>query len=96
MPVIDENVIRSLAGFRAERAPVTSCYLDVDGRRHLRQQDLEHEVGTVLKHARTKANGHDSVRRDLHRIESFVKAGLDRSRTRGLAIFACSAHDLWK
>ena len=96
MPVIDENVIRSLAGFRAERAPVTSCYLDVDGRRHLRQQDLEHEVGTVLKHARTKANGHDSVRRDLHRIESFVKAGLDRSRTRGLAIFACSAHDLWE
>ena len=96
MPVIDENVIRSLAGFRAERAPVTSCYLDVDGRRHLRQQDLEHEVGTVLKHARQKANGHDSVRRDLHRIESFVKAGLDRSRTRGLAIFACSAHDLWE
>ena len=96
MPVIAENVIRSLAGFRGERAPVTSCYLDVDGRRHLRQQDLEHEVGTVLKHARQKANGHDSVRRDLSRIEEFVKAGIDRSRTRGLAIFACSAHDLWE
>ena len=96
MPVIAENVIRSLAGFRGERAPVTSCYLDVDGRRHLRQQDLEHEVATVLKHARQKANGHDSVRRDLLRIEEYVKAGLDRSRTRGLAIFACSAHDLWE
>ena len=96
MPVIAENVIRSLAGFRGERAPVTSCYLDVDGRRHLRQQDLEHEVGAVLKEARQKANGHDSVRRDLHRIEELVKGGLDRSRTRGLAIFACSAHDLWE
>ena len=96
MPVIDENVIRSLAGFRGERAPVTSCYLDVDGRTHLRQQDLEHVVSTLLKHARQKANGHLSVRRDLGRIEQYVKGGLDRSRTRGLAIFACSEHDLWQ
>lgn len=96
MPVIAETVIRSLAGFRGQEAPVTSCYLDVDGRRHLRQQDLEHEVSTLLKSARRKANGHDSVRRDLTRIEEFVKGGLDRSRTRGLAIFACSAHDLWE
>ena len=96
MPVIAEDVIRSLAEFKGERAPVTSCYLDVDGRKYLRQQDLEHEVFAVLKSARDKANGHDSVRRDLHRIEELVKAGLDRSRTRGLAIFACSAHDLWE
>lgn len=96
MPVIAENVIRSLAGFKGERAPVTSCYLDIDGRRYLRQQDLEHEVTNVLKHARRKANGHDSVRRDLTRIEEYVKGGIDRSRTRGLAIFACSEHDLWE
>jgi len=96
VPVIAETVIRSLAGFRGQQAPVTSCYLDVDGRRHLRQQDLEHEVATVLKNARRKVNGHASVRRDLHRIEEFVKGGLDRSRTRGLAIFACSEHDLWE
>jgi peptide chain release factor subunit 1 len=96
VPVIAENVVRSLAGFKGERAPVTSCYLDVDGRRHLRQQDLEYEVTTLLKQARQKANGHDSVRRDLSRIEEYIKAGIDRSRTRGLAIFACSAHDLWE
>jgi peptide subunit release factor 1 (eRF1) len=96
VPVIAEDVIRSLVGFRAERAPVTSCYLDVDGRKYLRHQDLEHEVTSVLKEARLKANGHESVHRDLHRIEELVKGGLDRSRTRGLAIFACSAHDLWE
>src|SRR2546423_12941580 len=96
VPVIAEDVIRSLVGFRGERAPVTSCYLDVDGRKYLRHQDLEHEVNSVLKEARLKANGHESVRRDLHRIEELVKGGLDRSRTRGLAIFACSAHDLWE
>ena len=48
MPVIAEDVIRSLVGFRGERAPVTSCYLDVDGRRYVRHQDLEHEVGVLL------------------------------------------------
>jgi peptide subunit release factor 1 (eRF1) len=96
VPVIAEDVIRSLVGFKGEKAPVTSCYLDVDGRKYLRHQDLEHEVGVLLRNARTKANGHVSVRRDLHRIEELVKGGLDRSRTRGLAIFACSEHDLWE
>lgn len=96
MPVIAEDVIRSLVGFRGERAPVTSCYLDVDGRRYVRHQDLEHEVGVLLHDARARANGDASVRQDLHRIEELVKGGLDRSHTRGLAIFACSAHDLWE
>ena len=84
MPVIAEDVIRSLVGFRGERAPVTSCYLDVDGRRYVRHQDLEHEVNVLLHDARSRANGDDSVRRDLHRIEELVKGGIDRSNTRGL------------
>lgn len=96
MPVIAEDVIRSLVGFRGERAPVTSCYLDVDGRRYVRHQDLEHEVNSLLHDARTRANGDVSVRRDLARIEELVKGGIDRSWTRGLAIFACSEHDLWE
>ncbi len=96
MPVIAADVVRRLASFRGEEAPVTTCYLDVDGRRYLRHQDLEHEVSVLLRGARTKANGHTSVTRDLHRIEEYVKAGLDRSHTRGLAIFACAAHDLWE
>jgi peptide subunit release factor 1 (eRF1) len=96
VPVIAADVIRSLVAFRGDRAPVTSCYLDVDGRRYVRQQDLEHEVASILHEARQRANGHQSVRRDLARIEELVKGGLDRSRTRGLAIFACSAHDLWE
>src|SRR4051812_879708 len=96
VPVIAEDVIRKLAGFRGESAPVTSCYLDVDGRRFLRHQDLEHEVDRLLRSARAQANGHQSVVRDLHRIEELVRGGLDRSNTRGLAIFACHAHELWE
>jgi peptide subunit release factor 1 (eRF1) len=94
--VISEAAIRELAGIRGEIAPITSCYLDVDGRRLVRHQDVEQELDGVLRQARTYVNGHESVHDDLKRIEAFVRGGLDRSRTRGLAIFACAADDLWE
>jgi len=96
VPVIAADVIRTLAGFKADHAPVTSCYLDVDGRRFVRQRDLDRELEHLLRDARGKANGDDSVQRDLTRIEALVRGGIDRSRTRGLAIFSCTAHDLWE
>ncbi|CAN5183060.1 eukaryotic peptide chain release factor subunit 1 [soil metagenome] len=96
MPVVTEDVIRSLAGFRGQQAPVISCYLDVDGRRYVRHQDYETVLDALLRDARTKANGDSSVHNDLRRIEEYVKAGIDRSNTRGLAFFACTAHDLWE
>jgi hypothetical protein len=60
-----EATIRELASIKGERAPITSCYLDVDGRRLARQRDLEHEVDVLLKDARAKADGEASVFRDL-------------------------------
>ena len=96
MPAVTRDAIRELAGYRGERAPVTSCYLDVDGRRHVRHQDFEHELDVLLRDARAQANGDASVAADLRRIEEYVKAGVDRSSTRGLAMFSCSAHDLWQ
>jgi peptide chain release factor subunit 1 len=93
---IDEAAIRELATIRGERAPITSCYLDVDGRRVARYRDLEYEVELLLRDARVRADGHPSVRLDLAHIERFVKEGIDRSRTRGVAIFACAAQDLWQ
>jgi peptide chain release factor subunit 1 len=94
--VITEAAVRELAGFRGQDAPVTSCYLDVDGRRLSRRADCEHELERVLRSARSRANGTTSVARDLQRIEEYVRGGIDRSTTRGLAIFSCSAHDFWK
>jgi peptide chain release factor subunit 1 len=96
VPAITEAAIRQLAGLRGERAPITSCYLDVDGRRFLRRQDVEHELEALLRDARQRANGHQSVHEDLQRIESYIRSSFDRGRTRGLAFFACSAHDLWE
>lgn len=96
MAVITEAAIRELAGIRGETAPITSCYLDVDGRRLVRQQDVEQELETMLRDARHRANGHASVHDDIKRIEAFVRAGFDRSTTRGLAFFASSVSGLWE
>jgi peptide chain release factor subunit 1 len=94
--VITEEAIRELAAFRGEGEPVTTCYLDVDGRRLVRRQDYERELEMLLRRAREKANGSESVTTDLRRIEDFVKGGIDRSTTRGLAFFSCSARDLFR
>lgn len=94
MAVITEDAIRELAAFRGDGSPVTTCYLDVDGRRLRRHQDVEQELEPLLRKARA-AHDDPSVRNDIRRIESLVRAGIDRSRTRGLAIFACSAQGLW-
>ena len=50
----------------------------------------------MLRDARQRANGHRSVHDDLSRIEAYVRGGLDRSDTRGLAIFACADSNLWE
>ncbi len=94
MPVITEDTIRELAAFRGS-APVTSCYLDVDGRRLVRQQDVDRELETLLRKARAEGTSvpHDH---DVARIERYVRGGFDRSHTRGLAIFACSEPDLFE
>src|SRR3954452_16046796 len=84
---LTQDAIRSLAGFKGGEAPVVSLYLDVDGRRHVRPKDYEIQLDHLLRQPRERANGNPPAE-DLQRIESHVKAGLDRSRTRGLAIFS--------
>jgi peptide chain release factor subunit 1 len=94
--VITEAAIRELASMKGEGTPITSCYLDVDGRRISRYLDLQHEVELLLRDAKVRAEGEQSVYADLRRIERFVRGGIDRSRTRGVAIFACSDRAFWE
>ncbi len=96
---LDEATIRALVGFAAAGAPVTPAYLDVDGRRHPSHLALERSVERRLRQARTALNGlaaDPGVQRDLRRIEDFVRAGFDRSSTRGLAFFACAEVGLFE
>lgn len=93
--MISEDRVRELAGHRGS-CVVTSCYLDVDGRRHPRHGDYEAQLEHLLREAREKAAGFGSeavrsVSGDVDRIRSWVRGGFDRSRVRGLALFACTA-----
>ena len=94
-----ESTVKRLAGFLGEQAPVTTVYLDVDGRRHTRHLDVERHLETVMRHARPAVNGsmaNPSVEADFRRITDWVRSGFDRSRTRGLLFVSCTAHDLFE
>ena len=96
MANINEDTVRELAAVSGGGAPVVSCYLDVDGRRYPRRQDYEAQLENLLRRARSRANGASSIAGDLTRIEEYVQAGLDRTDTRGLAMFSCQAQSFWR
>jgi peptide chain release factor subunit 1 len=93
--VLTQDAIRSLAGFKGRGGPVVSLYLDVDGRRHVRPRDYELHLEALVRQGAERA-GDPAVTAQLQRIESFVKGGIDRSRTRSLAIFSCRSPELWE
>ena len=93
--MISEDKVRALAAHRGS-CVVTSCYLDVDGRRHPRHSDYETHLEHLVREAREKAVGFGpeavrSVTADIDRITGWVRGGFDRSHVKGLAFFACSA-----
>ena len=94
MAALSQDVIRSLASFKGGgNGPVVSLYLDVDGRRFVRPRDYELHLDALVRQATEQ---HPTATGDLHRIESHVKGGLDRSRTRGIALFSCASGGLWE
>src|SRR3954470_12331113 len=99
-PVVEpltSQVVRELAGWTGT-GPVTTCYLDVDGRRYVRPHDYELNFERMARPVRERMHGdgqHD-VCKDLKHIEDYVRSGFDRSHTRGLALFASAADDLWR
>lgn len=93
---ITDDAIRELAAFRSDTAPVTTCYLDVDGRRRPNPADVEAELGHLFRAAQSRSGDEPSVAEDLRRIEAYVRSGLDRSHVRGLALFSCSASSFFQ
>ena len=103
MASISEGVVKELAGFTGTDAPVTSLYLDIDGRRFVRPQDLAPHLDSLLREGRARATGNglsraalQSVEGDLARMADHVHGSLRRSHLRGIAMFSCSAHGLWR
>ena len=88
---LTQDAVRELASFKGGDSLVVSLYLDVDGRKYPRSHDYE----VQLEHLVRVANGSEAAE-DIRRIESFVRAGIDRSKTRGLAIFSAAGAGLWR
>jgi peptide chain release factor subunit 1 len=94
-PPVTRDDVNRLASHTSPRA-MTSCYLDVDGAHYARHQDLARATESVLRRARERINGDASLQADLDRIGDLVRSGLDRTTTRGLAVFSCEAEGFWE
>lgn len=97
---VDRAFLRRLADWRSDGDPVSTLYLDVDGRKYPRKQDYllraEHLCQQLKRQA--EPDGRDprcSVAKDTARMLEYLQ-GLERRTTRGLALFACSGAGLWE
>jgi peptide chain release factor subunit 1 len=93
-----QDVLRRLAEWSG-RHPVTTLYLDVDGRRFRRRPELVGRAEALLKRADDGSwdrEAERSVRRDADRVIGYVSEGFDRSATRGLALFSSAEDGLWE
>jgi peptide chain release factor subunit 1 len=88
---LTHELVRRLAAHR-DGAPVVTLYLDVDGRRHVRPADYEAEFERLAKPFVDP--GAPDVAKRLHKVRSHVKAGFDRSRVKGVAVFC--GDGLWE
>lgn len=100
MAELSREFLRSLAEWSANGAPVSSLYLDVDGRRYPRKQDVQVRAEELCHQLREQAHSLDrapkrSVYADAERMLAYFE-GLDRGPTRGVALFSCSEAELWE
>ena len=97
---IDRAFLRQLAAWSADGTPVSTLYLDVDGRRYPRKQNymlraelLGHRLQKEAEGLPKKAAA--SVAKDVERMTAFLDR-LDRGPTKGVALFSCSGAGLWE
>jgi peptide chain release factor subunit 1 len=100
MPDIDRKFLRKLAEWSSDGAPVSSLYIDVDGRRFPRKQDYMMRGAELCHRLREQASqlersARRSVDGDADRFDRFLDR-LDRGRTRGVALFSSAASGLWE
>jgi peptide chain release factor subunit 1 len=100
MPDLDRDLVRRLATWIPDGVPVSSLYLDVDGRRHPRRQDYLTRGENLAQRLRSKADGLDrearhSVARDAAHMLEFLE-GMERGAARGVALFSSTEAGLWE
>lgn len=102
MQLGDQELLRKLAAWETGGLPVTTLYLDVDGRRYPRRKEYVTRMEVMLGEPSSAPDRGDreafmSFERDCHRVRAFVAEEFDRSGSvRGLAVFSCSGAGLWE
>jgi peptide chain release factor subunit 1 len=98
--VLTEDAVRSLSGFRGGEVPVTSCYLDVDGRALPSHLDVQRSFDQLVRRAGLQGAGageaHPSVLKDVERIGRHVQGFARSNGTSGVALFSSSGSGLWE
>lgn len=93
--MVTDAEVRDLAAHRGDPA-VTSVYLDVDGRRRPAPADYEVAFERLADDVRRRARASDDeglsrgVEADLDTMRGWLNRDLDRTTTRGVAMFASS------
>ncbi|HJV03753.1 MAG TPA: Vms1/Ankzf1 family peptidyl-tRNA hydrolase, partial [Actinomycetota bacterium] len=96
----DRALVRGLASWDPDGAPVTTLYLDTDGRRYPRRSTYLSRAEDLLRSAKERAReldrpGWDSACGDVARIRTYLRDEYDRRGTRGVAVFSSSSAGLW-
>ncbi len=93
--------IRRLAERRCEPA-ISSVYLDVDGAHRPMPERYEEAFERLADELRRRARSRNdqrlirSVDGDIDRMRGWVAGGIDRSVTRGVALFSCDEEDYFE
>ena len=99
MPELDRDFLRKLAEWTSNGAPVSSLYLDVDGRRFPRREDYMVRGEALCNQLKEQAAGDKgakrSVKGDVDRFIDFLNR-LDRGPNRGVVLFSSSSANLWE
>lgn len=98
MATLDPGLLRKLSDWSPEH-PVTTLYLDVDGRRHPSRNECVVRMRDLFKGLRVDGMDREhrrSVAEDLEAIGRYVEDDLDRSRIRGVAVFSSARSGLWE
>lgn len=101
MPELGADILKRIAGWRTDGAPVSSFYLNVDGRRYPRAQDYLGRGSELARRlgeegAKLPRDAARSVACDAGRIDAFLQEEFERGSVRGLALFSCSRAALWE
>ena len=100
--MVHRRQVLSLREFDSRGFPVTSLYLNVDGRQRSRQQYLIALKDLLRVQEAFRSAGpwtleqQKSLTADGERISRFVWDEFEPAGTKGLVIFACSAQGLWQ